>query len=98
MKITLALVLLLASIPRSGIASSALPPNTSEVLVALWHEANTVCRGSSGDDQKTHAACDAREVYGARLDTLGWCYGRRGEYGYQMRWHRCSGRSLRHGE
>jgi hypothetical protein len=63
--------------------------NSPNVLVKLWYEANEQCRGGHGNLQSTLDACDERETYGKRLDALKWCYGREGEYGYQMNWHVC---------
>ena len=58
-------------------------------IIAQWQRQNGTCRGNSGDDPDTMKACDRREVVGAALQSVGWCYGREGEYGYQMDWHRC---------
>jgi hypothetical protein len=66
-----------------------------QTMIRLWHEANGQCRGGAGNEQSTHDACEEREVYGKRLDRLGWCYGKENEFGYQMSWHRCSAGSTR---
>ncbi|MBB3387232.1 hypothetical protein ACK83U_19500 (plasmid) [Rhizobium sp. WW22] len=58
-------------------------------LIAQWQEQNGTCRGGSGDSTDTLAACDRRERIAAKLQTVGWCFGREGEYGYQMDWHAC---------
>jgi hypothetical protein len=58
-------------------------------IIAQWQQQNGTCRGNSGDDPETMKACDRREVVGAALESVGWCYGREGEYGYQMDWHQC---------
>lgn len=58
-------------------------------IIAQWQRQNATCRGSSGDDPETITACERREVVGAALEAVGWCYGREGEYGYQMDWHQC---------
>lgn len=65
-------------------------------LMSRWHELNTLCRGGSGDRPSTHAACEERDGPIARqLADAGICYGREGEYGYQMAMHRCGPASLR---
>lgn len=64
-------------------------------MLVRWHDQNGKCRGSSGDSQETWQACDARDHTQKSLAASGWCYGRQGEYGYQMEWHRCEARSLR---
>lgn len=69
-----------------------------KTMVTLWYQANDACRGGPGDSKATWAACDEREAYGKRLDQLGWCYGKRGQYGYQMKWHVCTPSSLRPSE
>lgn len=58
-------------------------------IIAQWQKQNGTCRGNSGNDPETMRACDRREVVGAALEAVGWCYGRKGEYGYQMGWHQC---------
>ncbi|NTH14236.1 hypothetical protein G6L99_19125 [Agrobacterium rhizogenes] len=58
-------------------------------LIAQWQEQNGTCRGGSGDSAYTLAACDRRERIAAKLQTVGWCSGREGQYGYQMDWHVC---------
>jgi hypothetical protein len=58
-------------------------------LISQWQEQNTTCRGGSGDSAETLAACNKREAIGTKLQAVGWCYGREGEYGYQMEWHAC---------
>lgn len=62
-------------------------------LISQWQDENGTCRGSSGDSPQTLAACERREAIGNKLQTVGWCYGRQGEYGYQMQWHACGSTS-----
>jgi hypothetical protein len=64
-------------------------------LMELWHDANSRCRGGRGDSPLTEAACSERERYASRLDSLGRCYGKRGQIGAEMKWHVCSPDSLR---
>lgn len=64
-------------------------------LISQWQEQNTTCRGGSGDSGETLAACNQREAIGTKLQAVGWCYGREGEYGYQMEWHACDAASSR---
>ena len=47
------------------------------------------------DAQETWEACGARDAYGRVLNMLGWCYGRQGEAGVDMNWHRCQANSNR---
>jgi hypothetical protein len=59
-------------------------------LISQWQEQNGACRGGSGDSADTLPACDKRERIAAKLQTVGWCFGRDGQYGYQMDWHACN--------
>ncbi|MFS2324989.1 hypothetical protein U2P60_06155 [Brucella sp. H1_1004] len=61
-------------------------------IISQWHTENQLCRGGSGDSPETHKACGRRDKLDAKLASVGWCYGRPGEYGYQMNWHQCEGR------
>jgi hypothetical protein len=63
--------------------------------LARWQELNGRCRGGSGNDEETWRACDLREYIYPALVSGGWCYGREGDAGYQMEWHRCARDSLR---
>jgi hypothetical protein len=58
-------------------------------IISQWQDQNGDCRGGPGDSDETMKACDRREAIGAKLEAVGWCYGRDGEYGYQMDWHIC---------
>ena len=62
-------------------------------LLTLERDANDKCRGGGVED--VWIACAERTEYGERLAALGMCYGRRGEAGYQQRWHRCGPTSNR---
>lgn len=64
-------------------------------LISQWTDQNGACRGGSGDLPETNEACERREVIGDKLKAAGWCYGREGEYGYQMRWHACDSTSYK---
>ena len=58
-------------------------------VLAQWQTENENCRGGSGDSDETIKACERRDSIAAKLQNVGWCYGRPGEYGYQMNWHPC---------
>lgn len=64
-------------------------------LVAIHRTLNGMCRGWSGDDPHTQEVCEVRDRVGAVLKQTGHCYGRRGQAGAQMSWHRCGADSLR---
>lgn len=85
MRITLVALTLLAA----NHAAVAAPPTVDQLLQA-WHQANTTCRGSSKpDDFTTMDECSRRDRLGGRLNQAGWCYGKKGQAGYQQEWHRC---------
>jgi hypothetical protein len=80
------------------ISTSAVYAQRSEpsaTLLELWQDANSRCRGGSGDVPATEAACSERERLGSRLGALERCYGKRGQSGSQMSWHVCSSDSIR---
>lgn len=65
-------------------------------LITEWHALNEKCRGGSGDVPETMEACELRDgTVARRLTASNICYGREGEYGYQMTMHRCDATSLR---
>ncbi|MBY5336439.1 hypothetical protein HFO99_21355 [Rhizobium leguminosarum] len=65
-------------------------------IISQWHVENGECRGStSPESPETQSACARREEIGAILDTFGWCYGYKDDYGYQMKWHLCDAASNR---
>lgn len=69
------------------------PPSESETLVKRWLDENNTCRGSSGP--ASDKACKQREITSGKLSSLGWCYGKNGQVGSDMWWHRCGPNSLR---
>lgn len=65
-------------------ASSVQTPSD---LVNLWQREDHNCRGLSGSDPRSVAACAAREIYDRHLREIGWCYTYEG---YRTRpWHKC---------
>jgi hypothetical protein len=67
-------------------------------LIERWYRENDACRGGSGNDTSTWKACNRREYLGHLIDNVGWCYGHKGDYGYQMQWHECGPYSLHPGD
>lgn len=59
------------------------------LIISQWHDLNSLCRGGTGDEPKTMQSCEQRERVGEKLSRVGWCYGKEGDYGYQMEWHEC---------
>ena len=78
------------------IASLSAAPDTKEIgaLIAQERALNTRCRGTEGANPAS-TVCTQRNEVGRKLNTLGWCYGRQGEPGYQNEWHSCQANSVR---
>lgn len=89
-----AIALAAVSISMCGSANAQSPE------VKTWLERNRFlndwCRGDSGDLPTTNEACALRNLTQAELEKLNWCYGKKSEAGYQMRWHPCGPGSQRH--
>jgi hypothetical protein len=64
-------------------------------VASAWRLDDGICRGQSIDELGAAEACRRREVARTELTVLGWCYGHRGEYAGQMRWHACDANSIR---
>lgn len=43
-------------------------------LAQQWGDAYEACRGGSGDDPATAAACSLEERIGQKLEAVGWCF------------------------
>lgn len=87
-----------APIEKSTGSAPTDPAWTNEELSAIvrWEALNEHCRGGSGDQSGTLTACNERdEIALPKLRSLGICYGREGESGYEMAVHRCGSDSLR---
>lgn len=79
---------LLAALPCASQAQIGTKATDAQLLSA-WSVANSECRGGS-DPAKVERVCREREQLSARLEARGYCYGKRGEFGYQATWHRCT--------
>jgi hypothetical protein len=66
-----------------------------EELVSIERELNGMCRGWSGDSDHTGQVCALRDKFTATIRKNGYCYGKKGQAGYQMSWHRCTPTSNR---
>ncbi len=62
-------------------------------LLTLEGDANDRCRGGGVDD--VWAACAERTEYVEALHVRGMCYGKQGQIGADMVWHRCGPGSIR---
>jgi hypothetical protein len=84
-------VVLLAGVAL-GMPTMAGAPSTNDVL-KKWEDANTHCRGGAG--KETMAWCAIRDGLGYVLDFRNLCYGKQGQAGFEMQWHRCGRDSIR---
>lgn len=64
-------------------------------LIAIARDLDSMCRGSSGDTPNLEHICAIRDRTFSVVGAMGYCYGKKGEYGAQMRWHRCTKDSFR---
>lgn len=75
---------------RRRIQSESLgPEQSSEKLIQEWRLLNGACRGGSGDKSETWYACGRRDTLAQSLYAMGYCFGKKNEYGYQYSWHKC---------
>lgn len=57
--------------------------------IADAEKLNGLCRGSSSDLVSTDMHCKKRDAAYAALEKRGWCWGREGQAGYEMKWEPC---------
>ena len=79
------------------LAGSVLSANaqTPAPLLDIERELDLLCRGSSGDAPATDQICKLRDKVAKVLQGIGYCYGRKGQTGAEMQWHKCARDSLR---
>jgi len=90
-RILRAAVLLVFLAPGQSLAEDFDPPADDEIL-SRQSEANGFCRGGAGEE--TDAWCTIRDGLTDILVSRGWCYGKQGEIGADMKWQRCGPSSL----
>jgi hypothetical protein len=64
-------------------------------LVAIERALNTMCRDWTGDEKHTDEVCAVRDRMGEALNKMGYCYGKEGQVGAEMEWHKCTQHSRR---
>lgn len=72
----------------SQITSGAEP--RIQPLIQEIDQANSKCRGLSGDSTEGIAACEKRDRLMQEAEKTGWCWGPQGGYGYEQHWIQCS--------
>jgi hypothetical protein len=71
---------------RAG--ADQMPANVRDLLSAE-ERLNDQCRGGSGDNPQTQAACVKRDALVEKLEALDWCYGTPDQAEYQKTWQVC---------
>lgn len=86
MSLPLAMVLLAGAFPVHAQVTGVpdLPPEAPvelivDGLIVDFEDYHRRCRGGSGDEPETWAACGARDYAGYVLGRLGWCLGASGD-------------------
>ena len=79
------------------LTAATLPANANQhrlasELIDVEQILNTICRG--GTYEQSIDACEPRDKLVDALNQIGYCYGKEGQEGYQMRWHKCTKGSL----
>lgn len=92
MKKIICTALLFASVPAFA---GELSDKDAQNILSAEDTLNGFCRGWRGDKPETQEACIARDKLVAVLKDNGWCYGKKGQAGYQMKWHKCTNDSER---
>ncbi|MCW5673399.1 MAG: hypothetical protein KIT15_02370 [Xanthobacteraceae bacterium] len=77
----------------SALAKAQTQP--ADDIVEIARGLNGLCRGSSGDTPHLDLICDLRDKAFRAATKRGYCYGKKGQFGAQMEWHRCTNDSLR---
>src|SRR5438477_5898753 len=88
--IAIPLALILLYVPAHAQSGTGRDP---AALIRLWKQENEKCRGGSGNDPRTDAACASRQTYDAKLRAIGWCYEYQGAA--TVDWHPCASKSRR---
>ena len=92
-KIAFALAAALVASPSMAAGKSACcsPGWEATDLLAAESMLNGICRGSANNNKDMIGySCQARQAVISALDKLGWCYGKIGQVGAEMRWHKCT--------
>jgi hypothetical protein len=71
-------------------------PRAVDQAIKIYEELNGMCRGWSGDDPHTNHVCEVCDAFSNFItEHLNYCYGKRGQSGAELTWHRCGRESLR---
>ena len=64
-------------------------------LISIYADLDEMCRGWAGDDPHTSEACGVRSKVSRLLKDMGYCFGKREQFGSEMAWHKCTASSNR---
>jgi len=84
-----AMVIMMAATP--GCADDLVVHN----LIKADELLDGICRSADPDSSDAKLACKARQVVYEAIDKHNWCYGKIGQVGADMRWHKCGKNSQR---
>ena len=66
-----------------------------KTMISAEHDLDVMCRGGSPEEFTTVEACKQRDKLVKMLRGNGFCYGKKGQIGANMQWHKCGPNSLR---
>ncbi len=89
----LLLVAIALSLLATAVSAARAQGQKSADLVGVYADLNELCRGGAGD--YTDQVCEIRQKVSGLLRKSGYCFGKRGQSGGEMWWHRCTASSLR---
>jgi hypothetical protein len=91
-KIAFALAVALVASPAMAEKSACCSPGWEATdLLTAESMLDGICRGSSSYNEDMRGySYQARQAVISALDKLGWCYGKSGQIGAEMRWHKCT--------
>ena len=70
--------------------SNSLQSNDVQTVLKQLYVEEDSCRGGSGDDKATWAACERRDSLVENLTKLGWCLGPEDAAAYEKSWQPCA--------
>lgn len=67
----------------------------NDFLINEWYDFNNKCKTGSSNKQPDLEQCEHRDKQSGKLQSLGFCYGEKGQYEIEKEWHKCNNNSLR---
>ena len=66
-----------------------------KAMISAEHDLDVMCRGGYPEEFTTVEACKQRDKLVKALHDKSYCYGKKGQAGAAMQWHKCGRNSLR---